>query len=236
MFSPRRLRLFLVSAVVLVCFILYFTGDVRRAQALRATSTSQMGTSNPNSKGSSPGNHGYGKDSDGGVFDKLRPGSLRPGEKTKPDIADNSKTQTALPGKEEKVKGKDTETEETKSEDETVKEEMNAILKRSPIIIFSKSYCPYSKKAKYFMLEKYDISPVPFVVELDEHPLGKKLQDLLATNTGRRTVPNVLVNGKTIGGGDDIEALYLSGELGTKLQTLGGKRVTAAPHSEGPEP
>lgn len=86
------------------------------------------------------------------------------------------------------------------------------------------------------MLEKYNITPAPFVVELDEHPLGRQLQDLLGTNTGRRTVPNILVNGKTIGGGDDIESLYLSGDLGTKLQALGGKRVTAVPHSADPDP
>lgn len=37
--------------------------------------------------------------------------------------------------------------EETASEHE-IEVEMNSILKKGPIIIFSKSYCPYSKKAK----------------------------------------------------------------------------------------
>jgi len=37
--------------------------------------------------------------------------------------------------------------EETDSEHE-IEVEMNSILKKGPIIIFSKSYCPYSKKAK----------------------------------------------------------------------------------------
>ncbi|EGE06748.1 monothiol glutaredoxin [Trichophyton mentagrophytes] len=236
MFAPRRLRLYLISAVILVCFILYFTGDVRRTQALRAAGTSQLGKSNPNLKVSS-GSHGNDKDNDGGVFDKLKPGSLRPGDKQKPVEAEEpGQSPTSAKKGKGKGKGEEEATDDTKSEDDIVNEEMNTILKRSPIIIFSKSYCPYSKKAKYFMLEKYNISPSPFVVELDEHPLGRQLQDLLGTNTGRRTVPNILVNGKTIGGGDDIEALYLSGELGTKLQALGGKRVTAAPHSADPDP
>ena len=39
------------------------------------------------------------------------------------------------------------EEEETASEHE-IEVEMNSILKKGPIIIFSKSYCPYSKKAK----------------------------------------------------------------------------------------
>ncbi|KAM5466514.1 hypothetical protein MauCBS54593_005771 [Microsporum audouinii] len=228
MLSHRRLRVYLVSAAILVCFILYFTGDVRRSQALR--SSSKIGI--VNTKGS--GNHGKGNDAS--VFEKLKPGSLRPDEHhtdesaTEVDKTDAAR-QTVIPGQ------KETQTQDTESRDESVKEELNSILKRSPIIIFSKSYCPFSKKAKFYLLEKYDITPAPFVVELDEHPLGKELQGLLATNTGRKTVPNILVNGKTIGGGDEIETLYTSGELGTKLQSLGGKRVTATLRkTEGPEP
>ena len=95
----------------------------------------------------------------------------------------------------------------------------------SAVIIFSKSYCPFSLKAKNILLEKYDIVPPAFVVELDEHPIGPKLQAFLAENTGRRTVPNVLVNGRSIGGGDDIEAMDASGELSKKIKELAGKRV-----------
>ncbi|OQD67286.1 hypothetical protein PENDEC_c040G07172 [Penicillium decumbens] len=116
------------------------------------------------------------------------------------------------------------------------KSELNSILKRSPVIIFSKSYCPYSKRAKSILLDRYSISPKPFVVELDQHPIGPGLQELLAQNTGRRTVPNVLVNGKSIGGGDDIAALDQSDELASTLRTMGGKwvaEVTRAAPSEG---
>ncbi|KAF3480298.1 Glutaredoxin domain protein [Arthroderma uncinatum] len=210
MLSPRRLRVFFISALVLVCFILYFTGNVRHAQAVRAAS--QPGAV----KLKGPGEHG--NENDGSIFEKLKPGSLRPGDRQPLDkvaatIHNADAVQpTSTPGQKEQ--------QNANSEDETVKEEMNSILKKSPVIIFSKSYCPYSKKAKFFLLEKYDIVPSPFVVELDEHPLGKKLQALLGTNTGRRTVPNVLVNGKSIGGGDEIETLYASGELGGKLQAL----------------
>ncbi|KAL1956989.1 hypothetical protein VTO42DRAFT_6478 [Malbranchea cinnamomea] len=117
------------------------------------------------------------------------------------------------------------EKDEEREEDPEVESELNSILKRSPIIVFSKTYCPYSKKAKRILLERYHIVPSVFVVELDEHPLGQKLQDFLAENTGRKTVPNVLVNGRSIGGGDDIEALDESGELASKIRELTGKRV-----------
>jgi glutaredoxin len=93
------------------------------------------------------------------------------------------------------------------------------------VIIFSKSYCPFSKKAKSILLDKYDITPRPFVVELDSHRIGKDLQDLLGETTGRKTVPNVIVNGKSIGGGDEIAAMDQSDELASKLQNLGGKWI-----------
>ena len=93
------------------------------------------------------------------------------------------------------------------------------------VIIFSKSYCPYSKKAKSILLDGYTISPQPFVVELDQHPIGRELQSLLAQSTGRATVPNILVNGKSIGGGDDIAALDQSDALATTLQQYGGKWI-----------
>ncbi|OBT50295.1 hypothetical protein VE04_09192, partial [Pseudogymnoascus sp. 24MN13] len=117
----------------------------------------------------------------------------------------------------EEEKGKVVKEEEKVDDsDEAVTVEMNSILKMSPIIIFSKSYCGFSRKAKQILLTKYLITPTPYVVELDKHPLGPALQARLATMTGRKTVPNVLVKGKSIGGGDDVVALDEMGELGEK--------------------
>ncbi|KAF1846501.1 glutaredoxin [Cucurbitaria berberidis CBS 394.84] len=120
-------------------------------------------------------------------------------------------------------------------EDETpeaheVETELNLILKKSPMIIFSKSYCPYSKKAKHILLEKYRILPEPYVVELDLHPLGEKLQALLAKSTGRRTVPNILLLGKSLGGGDDMEELDETETLVAKIKEMGGSRITEVEH------
>jgi glutaredoxin-related protein len=50
----------------------------------------------------------------------------------------------------------------------------------------------------------------------------------LEKSTGRRTVPNVLINGKSIGGGDDVEALDVKGELVEKVRGMGGKRIMEA--------
>lgn len=93
------------------------------------------------------------------------------------------------------------------------------------VIIFSKTYCPHSRKAKDILLNHYDISPRPVVVELDEHPLGSQLQDALQRSTGRRTVPNVLINGKSVGGGDDIQRLDEEGQLVDTVRKWGGKWI-----------
>jgi hypothetical protein len=63
---------------------------------------------------------------------------------------------------------------------------------------------------------------------LDEHPLGPKLQDILQKQTGRRTVPNILVLGKSIGGGDQIEDLDRTDKLLDTVKNMAGSRVVHA--------
>ena len=63
------------------------------------------------------------------------------------------------------------------------------------------------------------------MVELDQHELGPDLQSTLERMTGRRTVPNVLINGRSIGGGDDVEALHEDDKLVSTISSMGGKRV-----------
>ncbi|XP_076923659.1 glutaredoxin-C4-like [Bidens hawaiensis] len=83
-----------------------------------------------------------------------------------------------------------------------------------PIVIFSKSYCPYCKRAKGVFK---DLNTKPYVVELDEREDGSKIQDALSEIVGRRTVPQVFINGKHLGGSDDTVEAYQSGELAKLL-------------------
>ncbi|KAJ7979372.1 Glutaredoxin family protein [Quillaja saponaria] len=82
------------------------------------------------------------------------------------------------------------------------------------IVIFSKSYCPYCKRAKGVFKE---LNQVPHVVEIDERDDGWKIQDTLSELVGRRTVPQVFIDGKHIGGSDDTIEAYQSGELSKLL-------------------
>ncbi|EYU20892.1 hypothetical protein ABFS82_11G023700 [Erythranthe guttata] len=82
------------------------------------------------------------------------------------------------------------------------------------IVIFSKSYCPYCRRAKGVFKE---LNQVPYVVELDEREDGGEIQDALSKIVGRRTVPQVFINGKHLGGSDDTVEAYESGALAKLL-------------------
>ena len=64
--------------------------------------------------------------------------------------------------------------------------------------------------------------------------LGRKLQELLQESTGRKTVPNILINGKSIGGSDEIAKLDSDGELIKKIRDMGGRWVHEAVKRGGP--
>lgn len=153
-----------------------------------------------------------------------KPDLLHPGRKKAADgqaVVAEGKGDAGPEGPTKEIKAETTEEHE-------VEVELGSILKRSPIIVFSKSYCPYSRKAKTILLDKYSIVPAPFVVELDQHPLGSQLQAELHRTTGRRTVPNVLISGKSIGGGDDVAELDRENELIDTVRKMGGKRIMEA--------
>ncbi|KAK1276600.1 Glutaredoxin-C4 [Acorus gramineus] len=82
------------------------------------------------------------------------------------------------------------------------------------IVIFSKSYCPYCKRAKAVFAE---LNQVPYVVELDQREDGSDIQDALSDMVGRRTVPQVFIKGKHLGGSDDTVEAYENGSLAKLL-------------------
>ncbi len=75
------------------------------------------------------------------------------------------------------------------------------------IIIYTKDYCPYCKKAKTLL----DIKKQKYQeIDITNDP---KLQEEVKAKTGRQTVPQIIINGKPIGGCDDMYALNDKGEL-----------------------
>ncbi|EMG47971.1 hypothetical protein G210_1559 [Candida maltosa Xu316] len=106
-------------------------------------------------------------------------------------------------------------------------EDLIKIRSLSPMTIFSKTGCPYSKKIKVLLMEKYQITPSPNIVELDIHENGVELQQYLAAKSGRKTVPNVLVGSsfESRGGSDDFEKYHKDGNLIKLLVEWGSGRL-----------
>ena len=87
------------------------------------------------------------------------------------------------------------------------------------IVMYTKTICPYCDRAKALLASK-GVSWRE--INLDEHP--ERRQEMIRLSDGRRTVPQIFVNGKGLGGSDDIHALDREG----KLDDLLGLRSRAA--------
>lgn len=78
--------------------------------------------------------------------------------------------------------------------------------------VYSTSYCPYCTRAKALLttkgveFEEIDVTNDP--------PLRAKMVKL---SGGRRTVPEIFINGEIIGGCDELYELEVSGELDVLL-------------------
>ena len=81
--------------------------------------------------------------------------------------------------------------------------------------IYTTPFCPYCLRAKSLLsrkgvaFEEIDVANKP--------EMRRWLQEI----TGRRTVPQIFINGRSVGGFDDISALDRRGELdGLLAQTV----------------
>ncbi|KJZ76534.1 hypothetical protein HIM_03870 [Hirsutella minnesotensis 3608] len=225
--SPRRLRLLMLATLVTVVLILFYASKFDDSSAdKRSIQDFYHKTMDGMSKGNPPGQavmdqDGAGPPGDGGsTKERLKAAEEKAKAKanTKALRPDDSAPAAAPHAADDAGTGETTE-------EHNVEVEMTRILRKSPVIIFSKTFCPYSRRAKELLLEKYNISPAPHVVELDEHPLGRQLQAELGEKTHRRTVPNIMVNGVSLGGSDEIAELDRDGALVAKILDLGSKRV-----------
>nr|AAB92419.1 glutaredoxin type 1 [Fritillaria agrestis]AAB92654.1 glutaredoxin type II [Fritillaria agrestis]AAB92655.1 glutaredoxin type I [Fritillaria agrestis]AAB92656.1 glutaredoxin type I [Fritillaria agrestis]AAB92657.1 glutaredoxin type I [Fritillaria agrestis] len=88
----------------------------------------------------------------------------------------------------------------------------------NPVVVFSKSYCPYCIRVKELLVK---LKATYKVIELDLESDGSAIQAALAEWTGQRTVPNVFIGGKHIGGCDKTMELYNSGKLQPLLVEAG---------------
>jgi len=91
-----------------------------------------------------------------------------------------------------------------------------------PVVVFSKTYCPFSKKANA-LLESYQLEPAPKIIEVDLREDTEILKVILTRLTAHSTYPNVMLRGKTIGGADKLQELHEQGQLKTLFEKAGVK-------------
>jgi glutaredoxin 3 len=78
-----------------------------------------------------------------------------------------------------------------------------------PIVtLYSGPVCPYCTKAKALLQEK-NIAFEEINVKED----SEKLAEMLERSGGRKTIPQIFINGRHIGGCDDLYALEKAGKL-----------------------
>lgn len=75
------------------------------------------------------------------------------------------------------------------------------------IEIYTSNNCPYCMAAKKLLTELGQTFHEISVEKADD------LREKMVALTGRRTVPQILINGQPIGGFDDLSGLHKSGEL-----------------------
>ena len=78
--------------------------------------------------------------------------------------------------------------------------------------IYTKFFCPYCARAKKLLGEKG--------AEFEEYEIsadGPKREEMIQRANGRTTVPQIFIDGRHVGGSDDLAALERDGRLDALL-------------------
>jgi glutaredoxin 3 len=85
-------------------------------------------------------------------------------------------------------------------------------LRMAKVEVYTKFLCPFCTRAKSLLTSK----GVAFD-EIDISTGGQRRAEMLERAGGRQTVPQIFINGRHIGGSDDLAALDGAGELDSLL-------------------
>ena len=85
------------------------------------------------------------------------------------------------------------------------------------VTVYSTGSCPYCTKAKQ-LLQKWNIPFDEVRVDVDK----SKLREFAQVTNGARTVPQIVIDGKCIGGYTELTELHIDGGL-DELIEVGGE-------------
>lgn len=92
---------------------------------------------------------------------------------------------------------------------------LDQMLKRNKIVIISTTYCSFCTKIKMLLIE---LSHRFVALEIDIIPNGREVFTEVVSRTSVHTVPQVFLQGKYLGGYDDLVALYKRGDLSAIIE------------------
>jgi glutaredoxin 3 len=81
--------------------------------------------------------------------------------------------------------------------------------------IYTTQFCPYCFRAKRLLQER----GVEFT-EIDVMMDGARRKEMMERAGGRRTVPQIFINGKHVGGSDELSVLDREGKLKPMLEAV----------------
>ncbi len=80
--------------------------------------------------------------------------------------------------------------------------------------IYTRAWCPYCRMARRLLEQKGQE-----FIELDVDLDADRYREMLERSEGRRTVPEIFIDGELIGGYDDLRAMDASGRLDERLKS-----------------
>jgi glutaredoxin 3 len=90
-------------------------------------------------------------------------------------------------------------------------------MSQPPITMYVTGWCPYCQRAKALLNSKQLVFSE---IDVDEDP---KLRQEMTARSGRRTVPQIFIGERHVGGCDDLYALESNGELDQLVSNLSGQ-------------
>ena len=78
----------------------------------------------------------------------------------------------------------------------------------APVVMYTTAVCPYCQRAEQ-LLKARGVETIQ-KIRIDEDPSQR---DLMIQRTGRRTVPQIFIGERHVGGFDDLSALDRAGGL-----------------------
>jgi glutaredoxin 3 len=83
----------------------------------------------------------------------------------------------------------------------------------APVLVYASRYCGWCTRA-LAMLESKGVAPAVVMVDVD-----RSVRRSMEERSGRRTVPQIFIGDRHVGGFDDLRALDTAGQLDALLAT-----------------